>query len=648
MKKYISLIGALALGATSSLTVVACGNPENGPTPIPGKPATENIKLWSNQTSNIAKSFILSKNGNFNTNRLLNTALNSTENNIEKNSNNNSGTSYETFKSIWGYKNNIAGVTKADFNNDSDETIDNTQFATKTEITGTINEIQSQLKLISILPPAMITNKLLASLINGALKDTFSNMLWGLNENPETLDMIKGLVPLITNLINNFAAFDPENVLGEDFKGEKEIEKSLFGENNNGWLAHYQTSTGFSSDAVAKQSSILKPQNFTNWDQVALFKTSVDLNGLIYNLSDKQTTFGDIFNNAITYDGEKATDFDLNKFATEFQSIVALTPENIINLISSLIPVIKYQFFGINPTTTLTKITTKEPTNATKGIINVKDILKIVEDILLSKDGFTNFIAKIFLPQSEGQFNLENYVTFDFTCKSNKTLSETLLPIKDKINTNLNDFYTQVIEPAMKNSYVADILKKIKEDLENLTTDFEFELSQFQEILNVLTGIWPFLEKITTYETKEAMLADWTNLWTTLGLQGNGETDFIKDSVLDQLKKFLVSNPNFLKNVTNVLEASTTFITDSFDTIIEKETTSNLDFDNKNLWSTDAATFSYDANLDETTISYNLIDKTQETSKTYKVTVVVKGNADTPLLDADTKQVWLKSLTEAK
>lgn len=641
MKKYISLIGALALGSTTSLTVVACGANTNDATPVPN-PGTENIKLWSNQTSNIAKSLILSKNENFNTNRVLNNALNSTENNILKNTDPNTGSSYINFKNTWGYKSNIEGITEADFNNDHVATIDNNQLKTKEEISSTISQIQEPLNTIAMLPPALILPSLVFSFLDGA-KASLATTLWGLKENPEIINMVKSLLPSITSVINSFDAFNPETVLGEDYN--EDITKALFGDGQEkkGWLANYEAVPGFKSEAVKKKSSILKESYFQDWNQVALFKSSIDLNALVYQMSNNTKSLGDMFNDAIKYSGNKVTDFDLEQFFTDFQATWSSSPENIISLISNLIPIVKYQLLGVNPTKPVTKLTTKEDTNPETGIININNVLTKVEEILLTKEGFTDFISKIFFANSETDFSLANYFTFDFTVQNNQTLSSALFSIKDKLTPKLDTVYTDLLEPVLKNAFIQDILNKIKEDLAGLTTKtgFEFELTQFQQILKVVDGIWPFLDKIASYENKDQLISDWDSLWATLGLV-RGQNSFTENSVLDQLKKFLGANTNFLPNLSNLLKAVTTMTSDSFDVLIEKETTAKIDFNNENLWSIDESTvkFSYNASLDETTIYYNLTD--ESVKKTYSVTVVVKGNADTPLIDA--KQVWLKAL----
>lgn len=645
MKKYLSLIGALALGATTSLSVIACGN-NTPPQPKP-RPAIENIKQWSNQTSNIAKSLILSKSEQFNTNRLLNNVLNSNISNISNDkSSESNGASYDKFKNIWGYKNNIDGVTANDFISNTDNTFDNNQVKIRNDISDNIKKIQGYFALVlpALEDPNAITNKDIYNMINGfILKGFVSDALWNLhgsNINQE----IKQYLPMIETITNNLDSFNPEKVLGSDYHKD-DIAKSLFGENgNDGWLSHYQTTTGFKSEAVAKKSSILKSQNFTNWDQVALFKSSIDLNGFVSKLSGK--TFGEIFNSAITYNGKEAVDFDFDKFASEIETIWSSSPENILNLISNLIPIVKYQFFGINPTSAITKISTTEKTNKEQGIINIKDIFSNIEKILFTKEGFTNFISNLFFSKSGTEFNLSNYATFDFTCNG-KSLTETLSPIKNKINTKLGSLYEK-IEAEIKKYHVQEIINTIKEDLSSLTTNFEFALTDLQNILNILNtkGLWDFFEKINQYQDKDAMLKDWDALWGTLGLQNNGSDDFIKDSVLDKAKKFLVSNPKFLSYINNVMSTVNKIATDSINTLIKQETTANIDFNNATLWSVGETTikYDYDETTNETTITYNLINKlTPLDEKTYTVTIVVQGNAS---LDPGTTkhQVWLKSL----
>lgn len=655
MKKYISLIGALALGTTGSLSVVACGpnsNNEGTPTPLPG---TENIKAWSNQTSNIAKSIILSKNENFNTNNLLNKTLNNIENNIEKNTDPNTGTSYDSFKSIWGYKSNdIEGLTAADFNNDTSAAIDNNQIATKNSITATLKDIQSQFGLIQIIAPQLTSNEKLSNLLNGFLKSTIVNALWpaaeGLKGNTEIIQTIKSFAPMVQTLVDNLSGFNAKDTLGEYYV-DGNITESLFGKDgNNGWLHNYQSFGGFTSEAATKNSSILQDKNlFQTWDQVALFKASIDLNGLVSQWSGGKLTLGEIFENAMDYDeaSGQIKSIDFNVVAEQIQSIWTTTPDNIVNLISTLIPVIKTQFLKMSPTTAITKITTSEATDVEKGILNLTDIISIIENVILTKDGFTNFISDLFFPETAGKFKLGNYATFDFTSHQ-KSLSEVILPIKESVLNQVGSLYTNSFEPLIEKFGIREICKQIKEFLVTWTqkNKTEINLSDVQGIAKILNnqGLYDFLTKLSSYENKDAFEQDWMNLWGTLGLQDPSEKDFIPGSVLEQLAQTLIANPDLLKNIEKLLNLATGVIPIVMDTIVESETTNLVNWiKNEAKWGIDETTiqFSYNSKADETTIYYNLTDKTS--NKTYQIVTVVKGNADTPL-DKGTKQVWLKTL----
>lgn len=645
MKKLLSLIGALTMGATSSLSVIACGPKDTGetkPTP-PTNPATENIKQWSQQTSNIAKSLILSQEGNYSTSRLLDNALKSTDNNILNLTDKNTGSNYDTFKELWGYNGKIEGFTADQFRGDKDDTVDWGYLSTASSINTTLGLVNTL--VLPILTNPNINNSSISGLINGLAKDFILDAMWDLNQNPEMLITIKSILPSIGELINNFNAFDAKTELGKDYV-ENDIAKSVLGENNNdGWLGHYETKTGFKSEAITKESSILKAENFTDWNQVALLKSSVNLNGLISKMSDGKTTLGKLFDDSIVYQGNVASDFDLEKFAADFQAIVSLTPENIIELISNLIPLVKLQF-GITPTTALTEITTKQPTNAEKGILNIVDVIETVEKIILTKDGFTNFISDIFF-KSETSFALKNYITLDLTCKNNQSLSETITPIKPKIVDKLGNLYTTSIEPIMQKFVVQDIATEIKAVFAKLTekNGFAIEINKLGELVSIFTDIDPFLEKITSYQSKEALSADWSNLWSLLGLQDASQEDFIEDSVLAHYQQFVKDNQDFLTSLKNLLKQVPNVIKAVFDTLANKSTIVNLDFTNEKLWQIDETTigYNYDESKQETTITYTLVDKT--TNKTYKVVIVVDGNADSELTEA--RQVWLQSLTTA-
>lgn len=650
MKKYLSLLGVLALGGTGSLTVVACG--PNNTTPNPD-PELGNEKQWSNQTSNIAKSIILSKNGNFNTNRLLNNALNKNTNNIQNNSNDKTGESYENFKNIWGYKQNIEGLTEQDFINDSAETSDNAKIATKNEIKNTLDDMQQTFSLIAGLSDSFKSNKTLSGLLNGIIKGLIEGTMWELSTTLKTdssiIDTIHYYAPMIETIVSNLDAFNPETTMGEYYDSNS-IANSLFGENNdNGWIHNYKTFAGFSSEAVAKESTILNQENFKTWDQVALLKSSIDLNGLIYQWSGNKLTLGEIFNNSIKYDEKTgaAISFDMTEFANQIEAIWSTNPENIINLISVLIPVVKTQVLGLDPTTAINKISTSEPTDKEKGILNLTDIISTIEDIFLSKEGFTNFLADIFFPETNGAFKLGNYITFDFTC-GNKTLSETILPIKDNVIKELGNLYTNTLNPLIEQFGIKEICANFKEILASLAPDksADINLSDIKIISSILNGpdVYRFLNKLKDYESKADLSTDWMNLWSILGLQDASEPDFIKDSTFDKFATILKNNPDFLRKIgVIVFDIANPLIANSIDTIVEKETTTGLDFENKNLWSTSEIKYTYDKNVDETTLSYDLIDLTN--NKTYKVTVVILGTMDQELGTTKT-QVWLKSLTE--
>lgn len=666
MKKYLSLIGALTLSTTGTLSVVACNscsnsnsNKENNPG---WKTGTKYIKQWSQQTSNIAKAIILSKNENHNTNRLLKISLKENPNNISNKTDEINGNSYDNFKKIWGYKNNIEGITKQDFITNSDDTFDNSQIKTKNQIKETMGKIKRFTGILGTLPiinKAFKNNKELNELLNTpVIKEILSSEIWNatdsLKNNPDIIKKINDYGSILANLVKNLDAFNPKLEMGSDYH-ENDIAKSLFGEDGqSGWLNHYQTTTGFSSEAVKQKSSILQEKNFTNWNQVALLKSSIDLNGFFYQLSGNKLTLGNILDNAIEYNqSNTAVDFNINKVINQIKEIWNPSIENIINLVPILIPIVKYQLLGIEPTNPLTNITSKLETDITKGIINIKDIISKLEEILLTKAGFTKLITNLLNPKSNTEFSLNNYITFDFTSQNqenNKPFIEVISPIKDKVISKFTNMYEQMIEPVMKENYIQDILNKIKNNLNKLSNPehFQFALSELKAISNILNSknIIDFLEKLINYKTKNELLEDWTNLWSTLGLQNPNEKEFVKDSPFYEIQHILANNENFFLFLNNIVNAIDKNISDGIDTLISKKITHNLDFTNEKLWSINETTikFSYNTNLDETTIIYELIDKTKTNiSTTYKISIVVQGDADKEL-GTIKQQVWIKSL----
>lgn len=653
MKKYLSLIGALALGATSSLSVIACGPSENPtPTPNPGE-GEQNVKEWTKQTSNIAKTLILSKNANFNTNRLLNSTLNSNENNIINNSNENTGTSYENFKKVWGYNEEIDGITEEQFNSDSDSTFDNNLLATKQQISETVESLP--LGLLNAFSTNFKKNNTLYSFLNSGIVKGFAlDALWsaseGLNGNSEIIDMIKQFIPVIESLVTNLDAFNPEATLGEYYDANS-VTNSLFGTNgDNGWLHNYKTFGEFTSEAITQGSSILDHENFKDWDEVALFKSSIDLNGLVKEASGK--TLGEMFSDAITYNEAtgQISNLDINKLIEQFQPVLTSGPENIIKLIATLIPVIKTEILDIKPTIAITKITTKEETNKEEGIINLTDLISSIENIFLSEDGFANFISNLFFSKANGEFNLGNYATFDITYDG-KPISEVLSPIKDDITSELKNLYTEELKPLIQKFGIKDIFVRVKEILASLepTKQTEITLSEVKGILGILKNedIYEFIEKLSNYESKEELDADWMNLWSVLGLQEPDKEDFVANSTFDRFAKILLETPNFLGDLDNLLKLVNNVASDSIDIIIKSQFTTSIDFTNEKIWGIDETTIThaYNEATDETTISYNLADKTN--NKVYQVSVVVKGNAESDL-GTTKQQVWLQSLNEAQ
>lgn len=661
MKKYISLIGALALSSTASLSVIACGpaTTSDNEEKLPVTPGTENIKQWSSQTSNIAKAIISSKNQNFNTNNLLNKTLNTINTNIEKNTDPNLGTSYDAFKNGWGYQGEIKGLTAADFNNDSASTIDNNQLASKDEIVNTLKTINETLSQVSGFASFLTSNSILAPALKlPFIKDKLVAPLWSLSEglkgNNEIIQTIKTFGPMITTLINNLGGFNPEVVLG-DFYKEGNINESLFGKNgNDGWLNNYKSFGSFTSEAISENSEIIKDKNlFTSWDEVALFKTSIDLNGLIYQWSNGKLTLGKIFENAIDYDQatNKVKSIDFTKIANQIATIWTTSPENIINLISTLIPVIKTQFLNMNPSTPITKIATNEATDPEKGIINLGDIIKIVKDVILNKDGFSKFISDLFFPEDSGKLKQGNYATLDFTCYK-KSLSEVIRSSKSEILTEVENLYTNLFEPLIEKFSIREICNQIEEILGNWTKNNKtaINLSDVQGVAKIINneGLFNFLNHLSTYKSQAELSSDWMNLWTLLGIQDPKKEDFKKDSVLAQLAETIKANKDILKNFEQLTNLAIEIVPNVMNTIIDSQTTNVVNsIKNEANWSIDETTvmFDYNTTVDETTIVYNLTDKIN--NKTYQILIVVKGNADTPL-GTKTKQVWLKSLKEVK
>lgn len=665
MKRLLSLLGVLMVGGSSTLSVVACNN-SSGSNTNPDNEVNANVKSWAQQSSIIPKSIILGKTDNLNTNNILENGLKDNITNIT-NAGTSAGASFKDFTTAWGYNGTIDGITNKDFNDNSASTEDNKVQ----NISSILNSINTFIPLIQFsIQPAFQKSSNFYNFImskNGD-KYTIAELLWIFLKNhldilqklPFIMPIFKQLLSILNPFFTNFAAFNPQQTLGKYYSNN--IKDALFN-NEGGWINNYSLYPETPIDSVALHSDILQGTNqdiFKTWDEVALFKAGADLNS---TLKSSGTNLSDVFQKSLEFKDDKVTGFNEKNFIegiTTLYKNLTSSPLNIIPMIGVLVPIIKYQL-GFKPTQDFKTITNKQDTSdPTNGILSITQLFKRINDILFTKQGFTNFFTTLFFPKSPGEYTESNFLTLDTTYQtsqnSGKAISEIIAPVETQITTDLGTIFDLYLEPFFKENNIQDIFNTVQNDIAGSNKKFDFNISYLKTIFDVLNSpaisgafdkdqnytMGPIATIFSQIKTDQDLQNNWEQIWLDAGMQKNNDA-FVPDSILSILQPLATSDA-FWTNIQNLFSDINDAAQDIIKSIVNKikdKVSQELDFNNKTLWliEDNSIKFHYDKNSNQSTLSYNLTYK----GKTYIASVVVNTNAHDDL-NNNSQQVWLKSL----
>lgn len=601
MRKILSLLGILALSSTTIAPVVAC-KPKDTSNPASNDiPVNDQVKKWAQESSIVAKSLLTSKQQNINTNNLLNDTLKNNTNNIKHDTSNTSdGSSYQSFANDWGYNHTITGnVEENNFINNSAAT-DADNF---NKVKNTISQVKTYLPIIKSISP-----KTLVSLLNAG-KETIEPIL--LQFNNSSID-IPTLLSSIGDFLDSLKGFDPKNDLtvnGKNYYEENNgnIAKTILGPNLDG-VDGWFTASGYGKKSQAAlvdvDTNLFTKENIskiTSWDSFFMVKTSIDINDL-YKTTSSQF-FGEALNDALVYNDQKQlVDIDATKLLTTILPFI----NNPVKLISLLTPVIKWQILGFAPTTTIKTITDgSTPSDVNKGILNIKDVITTVKNLIASPENFANFFINLLSANDKNQ-GIFSDVVINTTKDNNPTTFiqaiEESKPFHDAINDKLKDAFN-MLTPYLKqyniNNWLETIIKTFTSD-DNLNIDFiDFsdkikKIFENQDLINAL--------KLINNSTKNTIDNNWNKIISLLGV--NQEGSFAPDSPLGMILALL---QNYEPAISTILTNLASTVDDYINDYIYKPAEKIIDFNNDTKsWSININSCTYDVQNQQSTITYTL------------------------------------------
>lgn len=635
MRKILSLLGILALSSTTIAPVVACKPKDSDNPSSTDIPVNDQVKKWAQESSIVAKSLLTSKQQNINTNSLLNDTLKNNTNNIKHDtSDTTDGNSYQSFANDWGYNHTITGNVEENNFIDNSTATDADNF---NKVKDTISQVENYLPIIK-----SITPETLVFMLNAG-KETIKPILLQLNNS--SID-IPTLLSTIGDFLDSLKGFDPKNDLtvnGKNYYEENNgnIAETILGPNLDG-VDGWFTASGYDKKSQAESedvnTNLFTKENIskiTSWDSFFMVKTSIDINDL-YKTTSSQF-FGEALNDALVYNDQKQlVDIDATKLLTTILPFMG----NPAKLISLLTPVIKWQILGFAPTTTIKTITDgSTPSDVNKGILNIKDVMTTVKNLIASPENFANFFINLLSANDKNQ-GIFSDVVINTTKDNNPTTFtqaiEDSKPFHDAINDKLKNAF-KMLAPYLKqyniNNSLETIIKTFTSD-DNLNIDFiDFsdkikKLFENQDLIKAL--------KLINNSTKNTIEDNWNEIISLLGV--NQEGSFAPDSPLGMILALL---QNYEPTISTILTNVASTIDDYINDYIYKPAEKVIDFNNDTkLWSINVNSCTYDAQNQQSTITYTLT----QGQDTYNIIAVIAGNAGQQI-GTNKSQIWIKDIT---
>lgn len=635
MRKILSLLGILALSSTTIAPVVACKPKDSANPSSTDIPVNDQVKKWAQESSIVAKSLLTSKQQNINTNSLLNDTLKNNTNNIKHDtSDTTDGNSYQSFANDWGYNHTITGNVEENNFIDNSTATDADNF---NKVKDTISQVENYLPIIK-----SITPETLVFMLNAG-KETIKPILLQLNNS--SID-IPTLLSTIGDFLDSLKGFDPKNDLtvnGKNYYEENNgnIAETILGPNLDG-VDGWFTASGYDKKSQAESedvnTNLFTKENIskiTSWDSFFMVKTSIDINDL-YKTTSSQF-FGEALNDALVYNDQKQlVDIDATKLLTTILPFMG----NPAKLISLLTPVIKWQILGFAPTTTIKTITDgSTPSDVNKGILNIKDVMTTVKNLIASPENFANFFINLLSANDKNQ-GIFSDVVINTTKDNNPTTFtqaiEDSKPFHDAINDKLKNAF-KMLAPYLKqyniNNSLETIIKTFTSD-DNLNIDFiDFsdkikKLFENQDLIKAL--------KLINNSTKNTIEDNWNEIISLLGV--NQEGSFAPDSPLGMILALL---QNYEPTISTILTNVASTIDDYINDYIYKPAEKVIDFNNDTkLWSINVNSCTYDAQNQQSTITYTLT----QGQDTYNIIAVIAGNAGQQI-GTNKSQIWIKDIT---
>lgn len=357
------------------------------------------------------------------------------------------GNSYQSFANDWGYNHIITGNVEENNFIDNSTATDGDNF---NKVKDNISQVKSYLPIIK-----SITSETLVFRLNAA-KETIELILLQLNNSSI---YIPTLLSIIGDFLDSLKGFEPKNDLtvnGKNYYEENNgnIAKTILGPNLDGVNGLFTASSyDKKSQAALKgvNTNWFTKENISkmiNWDNFFMVKTSIDINDLYKKTSSQ--FFGKALNYALVYNDKKQlVDIYANKLLTTILPFIN-NPEKLISLLTT---VIKWQILGFAPTTTIKTITDgSTPSDVKNGILNIKDVMTTVKNLIASPENFANFLINLLSAGDENQ-GLFSDVVINETKDNNPTTFtqaiEDSKPFHDAINDKLKDAFN-MLPPYLK------------------------------------------------------------------------------------------------------------------------------------------------------------------------------------------------------
>ncbi|WP_342276755.1 hypothetical protein [Spiroplasma endosymbiont of Nebria brevicollis] len=264
-------------------------------------------------------------------------------------------------------------------------------------------------------------------------------------------------------------------------------------------------------------------------------KTSIEINDLYKTTSGQ--FLGKVLNDALVYnDKNELVDNDTSKLLNVILPFIG----DPVKLISLLTPVIKWQLLGFPPTTTIKSITDgTTPSNPAEGILNIKDVMTTIKNLIASPENFANFFISLLSANDKNQGIFSDVVINTTKDKDPITFTQAMessKPFHDAINNKLKDAFNK-LSPYLTQYNINDWLEAI---IKTFTSDDKLNIDfiDFSKKIKDLSSNKDFIDALDLINNsdKDTIDKNWNKILSLLGVKND---TFTADSPLGMILDFL-------------------------------------------------------------------------------------------------------------